>query len=326
MVVITGVSGLVGGNLARALLAQGRKVRGLIHRDRRTLQGLEMELAQADVRDPASLLSALKGAEVVYHLAASISLEMDSWAEVEAINVQGTRNVVDACLQSGVKRLIHFSSIHALQQEPLEIPLDEKRPRVSPSNNLPPYDLSKAAGEEEVHKGIRRGLEAVILNPTAIVGPYDYSPSYFGRAIIALVKGRIPALVAGGFDWVDVRDVVQAALRAEQVAQSGTSYIVSGHWHSVRQVADMVAEVTGTRAPWLSVPIGLAYQVAPAMAMLARFNRSQPFYTRVSLRALHSNRQISHAQATRDLDYNPRPFRETLADTLEWFASNGYLD
>jgi dihydroflavonol-4-reductase len=285
-----------------------------------------MELAQADVRDPASLLSALKGAEVVYHLAASISLEMDSWAEVEAINVQGTRNVVDACLQSGVKRLIHFSSIHALQQEPLEIPLDEKRPRVSPSNNLPPYDLSKAAGEEEVHKGIRRGLEAVILNPTAIVGPYDYSPSYFGRAIIALVKGRIPALVAGGFDWVDVRDVVQAALRAEQVAQSGTSYIVSGHWHSVRQVADMVAEVTGTRAPWLSVPIGLAYQVAPAMAMLARFNRSQPFYTRVSLRALHSNRQISHAQATRDLDYNPRPFRETLADTLEWFASNGYLD
>jgi nucleoside-diphosphate-sugar epimerase len=326
MVVITGVSGLVGGNLARALLAQGRKVRGLIHRDRRTLQGLEMELAQADVRDPASLLSALKGAEVVYHLAASISLEMDSWAEVEAINVQGTRNVVDACLQSGVKRLIHFSSIHALQQEPLEIPLDEKRPRVSPSKNLPPYDLSKAAGEEEVHKGIRRGLEAVILNPTAIVGPYDYSPSYFGRAIIALVKGRIPALVAGGFDWVDVRDVVQAALRAEQVAQSGTSYIVSGHWHSVRQVADMVAEVTGTRAPWLSVPIGLAYQVAPAMAMLARFNRSQPFYTRVSLRALHSNRQISHAQATRDLDYNPRPFRETLADTLEWFASNGYLD
>jgi nucleoside-diphosphate-sugar epimerase len=326
MVVITGVSGLVGGNLARALLAQGRKVRGLIHRDRRTLQGLEMELAQADVRDPASLLSALKGAEVVYHLAASISLEMDSWAEVEAINVQGTRNVVDACLQSGVKRLIHFSSIHALQQEPLEIPLDEKRPRVSPSNNLPPYDLSKAAGEEEVHKGIRRGLEAVILNPTAIVGPYDYSPSYFGRAIIALVKGRIPALVAGGFDWVDVRDVVQAALRAEQVAQSGTSYIVSGHWHSVRQVADMVAEVTGTRAPWLSVPIGLAYQVAPAMAMLARFNRSQPFYTRVSLRALHSNRQISHAHATRDLDYNPRPFRETLADTLEWFASNGYLD
>lgn len=326
MVVITGISGLVGGNLARALLAQGRKVRGLVHRDRRTLHGLELELAQADVRDPASLLRALKGAEVVYHLAASISLEMDSWAEVEAINVQGTRNVVDACLQSGVKRLVHFSSIHALQQEPLQIPLDESRPRVLPSKNLPPYDLSKAAGEKEVHKGIRSGLEAVILNPTAIVGPYDYSPSYFGRAIIALVKGRIPALVAGGFDWVDVRDVVQAALRAEQVAQSGASYILSGHWHSVRQVADMVAEVTGTRAPWLSVPIGLAYQVAPAMAMLARFNRSQPFYTRVSLRALHSNRQISHAQATRDLDYNPRPFRETLADTLEWFASNGYLD
>jgi dihydroflavonol-4-reductase len=326
MMVITGVSGLVGGNLTRALLAQGRKVRGLIHRDRRALQGLEIELIQADVRDLASLLRALKGAEVVYHLAASISLEMNSWTEVEEINVQGTRNVVDACLQCGVKRLVHFSSIHALEQEPLDVSLDESRRRVSPSEKLPPYDLSKAAGEEEVRKGIRRGLEAVILNPTAIVGPYDYSPSYFGRAIIALVKGRIPALVAGGFDWVDVRDVVQAALRAEQVAHSGDSYILSGHWHSVRQVADMVAELTGTRAPRLSAPIGLAYLAAPAMAVLARFNRSQPFYTRVTLRALRSNQQISHARATRDLDYNPRPFRETLADTLEWFASSGYLD
>jgi dihydroflavonol-4-reductase len=326
MVVITGVSGLVGGNLARDLLARGRKVRGLIHRDRRALQGLEMELVQADVRDPASLLRALKGAEVVYHLAAAISLEMDSWTEVEAVNVQGTRNVVDACIQSGVKRLVHFSSIHALEQEPLNIPLDESRQRVAPSKKIPPYDVSKAAGEEEVRKSIQRGLEAVILNPTAIVGPFDYSPSYFGRAIIALVKGRIPALVAGGFDWVDVRDVVQAALRAEQVALNGARYIVSGHWHSVRQVADMVAGLTGTRAPRLSVPIRLAYQVAPAMAMLARFNRSQPFYTRVSLRALHSNQQISHARATRELDYQPRPFRETLADTLDWFAGNGYLD
>jgi len=326
MVVITGVSGLVGGNLARALLAQGRKVRGLIHRQQRALQGLEMELVQADVCDPASLLCALKGAEVVYHLAASISLEMDSWTEVEAINVQGTRNVVDACLQCGIKRLVHFSSIHALEQEPLDAPLDESRRRVSPAKELPPYDLSKAAGEAEVRKGIRRGLDAVILNPTAIVGPYDYAPSYFGRAIIALVKGRIPALAAGGFDWVDVRDVVQAALRAEQVAISGASYILSGHWHSVRQVADMTAELTGTRAPRLSVPIWLAYQVAPAMALLAHFNRSQPFYTRVSLRALRSNWQIIHARATHDLDYQPRPLRETLADTLEWFASNGYLD
>ena len=326
MVVITGVSGLVGGNLARALLAESRKVRGLIHRDRRAVQGLDMELVQADVRDLASLTRTLDGAEVVYHLAASISLEMDSWNEVEAINVQGTRNVVEACLRCGVQRLVHFSSIHALEQEPLDLPVDESRQRVTPSKKRPPYDVSKAAGEQEVRRGIGRGLDAVILNPTAIVGPHDYSPSYFGRAIIALVKGQIPALVAGGFDWVDVRDVVQAALKAEQVALSGASYLISGHWHSVRQVADLVAELTGRRAPRLSLPIGLAYQAAPVMAMLAHLNRSRPFYTRVSLQALRSNRQISHARATGDLGYQPRPFRETLADTLDWFASHGYLD
>ncbi len=326
MVVITGVSGLVGGNLARALLAQGCKVRGVIHHDQRAVQGLEMELVQADVRDPASLYHALDRAEVVYHLAASISLEMDSWNEVEAINVQGTRNVVEACLRCGVRRLVHFSSIHAMDQEPLDVPLDESRRRVTPSKKRPPYDVSKAAGEQEVRRGIGRGLDVIILNPTAIVGPHDYSPSYFGRAIIALVKGQIPALVAGGFDWVDVRDVVQAALKAEQVAPNGASYLIAGHWRSVRQVADLVAELTGTRAPRLSVPIGLAYQAAPVMAMLAHLNRSQPFYTRVSLQALRSNRQISHAQATRDLDYHPRPFRETLSDTLGWFASHGYLD
>lgn len=327
MVVITGISGLVGGNLARALLAQGRQVRGVLHQDRRAVEGLDIELVQADVRDLASICKAFEGADVVYHLAASISLAMDSWSEVEAVNVQGTRNVVEACLRCGVGRLVHFSSIHALEQEPLNVPLDESRPRVDASNKkYPPYDRSKAAAEEEVGKGIARGLQAVILNPTAIVGPYDYYPSYFGWAITALVKGRIPALVDGGFDWVDVRDVVQAALRAEICDQVGTSYLLSGNWHSIRQVAELVTELTGSRSPRLSVPIGVAYQAAPLMAWLARFNGSRPIYTRVSLRALRSNRRISHTRAARDLDYRPRPFRETLADTLEWFSKNGYLD
>ena len=326
MVVITGVSGLVGGNLARALLRQGRRVRGLVHQDRRAVEGLEMELVHADVGEPASLERALNGAEVVYHLAASISLEMDSWEEEEAVNIQGTRNVVEACLRCGVQRLVHFSSIQSLEQEPLDAPLDESRPRITPSKKHPPYDLSKAAAEEEVRAGIGRGLDAIILIPTAIVGPYDYSPSYFGSAIIALFRGRIPALVAGGFDWVDVRDVIEAALRAEKDAPGGTTYILSGHWHSVREVANMVADLTGTRAPRLSVPIGLAYLAAPAMTMLSRFNGSRPLYTRVTLNALRSNRQISHALATRELGYQPRSFRETLADTLEWFARHGYLD
>ncbi len=324
MVVITGVSGLVGGNLARALLARGRQVRGLVHHDRRAIAGLDMEIVQGDVRQQDSLYRLFEGAEVVYHLAANISLEMDSWAAVEAVNVLGTRNIVNACLEAGVRRLVHFSSIHAFEQDPLNRPLDESRTQVASLDN-PPYDRSKALGEMEVHKGIASGLSAVILNPTAIVGPYDYYPSYFGQAIISLAKGHIPALVKGGFDWVDVRDVVQAAMLAEELAPTGTSYLLSGHWHSVHQVADWVAEFAGKRSPRLTVPLNLAYMASPLMSLVARFRGNKPMYTRVTLSALHSNRQISHAKATQDLNFNPRPFRETLIDTLEWFAENGYL-
>jgi dihydroflavonol-4-reductase len=326
MIAITGVSGLTGANLARELLAQGRQVRGLVHRDQRAVAGLDIELAQADIRDSLSLRGALTGVEVVYHLAARISLETKDHAETEATNVQGTRNVVQACLERGVRRLVHFSSIHALvqRQAPLDRPLDEDRPRVS-GKSRSPYDRSKAQGEVEALRGMAGGLEVVILNPTAMIGPYDYYPSYMGKALLALAQGHIPALVRGGFDWVDVRDVAQAAMQAERVAESGSSYILSGHWRSVREIADLTAELTGRGAPLFTVPTGLAYIAAPLMGALARLNNTQPIFTRLTLDALNSNRQISHARASRDLGYQPRPLRDTVRDTLDWFAQNGYL-
>jgi dihydroflavonol-4-reductase len=325
MIAVTGISGLVGGNLARALLAQGRPVRGLVHRDQRAVAGLDVELVEGDVRDPEALKRLLPGVDIVYHLAARISLETDDWREVEAINIQGTRNVVEACLACGVQRLVHFSSIHAIQKEPLDAQLDEDRPRVL-SLQAAPYDRSKALGELEVRRGMERGLGAIILNPTGIIGPYDYYPSYFGQALLSLVSGRIYALVEGGFDWVDVRDVVQAALTAERLADNGASYLISGHWRSLRHVADLAARLTGTHPPRLTVPYSLAHMAAPIMALLARFNGSKPIYTHMTLDSVRSNRHVSRARATRDLGYQPRLFEDTLADTLAWFAGNGYLN
>lgn len=324
MIAITGVSGLVGSNLAHALLAEGRQVRGLIHHERKAVEGLRFELVQADVRELDSLLQAFSGARVVYHLAAHISLEMNCWTEVEAVNVQGVRNVVEACLQCGVEKLIHFSSIHALQQQPYDQPVDENRP-LATADHFPPYDRSKALGEIEIQRGINMGLQAIILNPTAMIGPHDYYPSYFGKALLSLVKGKIPALVSGGFDWVDVRDVTTAAIQAEKTAPSGSHYLLSGHWRSVRQVSQLAARIAGTKPPRLLVPLKLAYFAAPLMHFLAKFNAAQPIYTRVTLDALTSNQHISHARASRDLNYQPRPFEETIFDTLEWFSQNGYL-
>jgi dihydroflavonol-4-reductase len=324
MILVTGASGFAGGNLVRELLAEHRQVRALVHSDRRAVAGLDVELVEGNVADLNSLMRACNGVEIVYHLAGSISLEMGNWAEIEAINVAGTRNVVEACLRCKVRRLIHFSSIHALQQEPFDRPVDENNlPATAP--DYPPYDRSKAAAEREVRAGLQRGLDAVILNPTGIVGPYDFKPSFFGEGVLLMARGWLPTLVEGGFDWVDVRDVALGAIAAEHKAPPGASYILGGHWHSVREVAELTAEFSGRPAPILTVPMGMAQSFAPLVEALSHAAGLRPIFTRATLRALHSNQHISHARAERELGYFPRPFRETLADTIAWNQEAGRL-
>jgi dihydroflavonol-4-reductase len=323
-VAVTGAAGHAGANLVRALLAQGRPVRALVHIDRKPLAGLGVELIKGDIRDLESLVNAFKGAEVVYHLAAHISISKDEWPLLEAVNVTGTRNVVEACLRCKVRRLVHFSSIHSMTQGPSNIPVDESRSLVD-SRRSQPYDRSKAAAEKEVLRGIEKGLNAVIISPTAIIGPYDYRPSHFGEALLRMANGRLPALINGGFDWVDVRDVVNGALRAEKKAPSGKKYLLSGHWVSLPDMARQVERISGVPAAGFVSPIWLARVGAPFMTTLDRLAGRRPLYTSASLQALESNRNISHRKASRELGYRPRPFRETLIDTLMWFEENGRL-
>lgn len=317
MITITGASGLVGGNLVRELLAQCQSVRALVHRDRCALQGLDVETVSADLTDLQSLERAFTGVETVYHLASSISIRMDNWDEMERVNVGGTRNVIAACLRCGVRKLVYFSSIHAYRQEPFDRPMEEDRPLLS-GEHVPPYERSKAAAEMIVRQAAQSGLATVIIIPTAIIGPYDFRPSYLGQALQLLAGGRIPALVRGGYDWVDVRDVVRGAIQAERLGRSGSCYILSGRWRSLRDLARIVARISGRPAPLLTVPTWLADLFQPVMAGLAHLNGSQPIYTRAMLNAMRSNRHISHARAARDLGYAPRPFEETLKDTLAW--------
>jgi dihydroflavonol-4-reductase len=323
-VAVTGATGHVGANLVRALIDKGISPRCLVHINCRAIDGLDVEKAQGDVRDLDSLCHAFEGVDTIYHLAASISLSMTDWPEQEKINVKGTANVVEACLRTGVSRLVHFSSIHALVQEPLDIPVDESRPLVD-SRRYPPYDRSKAAAEIEVRRGIEKGLNAVIVSPTAVFGPYDYQPSYFGEALITIAERKLPALVTGGFNWVDVRDVVTGAMAAAELAPAGSRYLLSGHWVSMCEIAAIIEEITGVSTGRPICPLWLAHIGAPFIGAICRLNGKRPLYTSVSLRALKSNRNISHELATRELGYQPRPFRETLVDTLQWFRENGQL-
>jgi dihydroflavonol-4-reductase len=323
-VVVTGASGHIGGNLVRELLDQGRAVRVLVHRDRRAIEGLDVECVEGDVCDATSIAKAFEGAGTVYHAAAHISLLGSEWRRLESVNVCGTRNVVEASLQCGVRRLVHFSSIHAMEQRPLDVPIDETRPLVN-SEGSAAYDRSKAAAEREVRDGISRGLDAVILNPTAVVGPYDFRPSHLGQTLLALGRGQLPALVRGGFDWVDVRDVVEAALCAEKQAPLGAKYLLSGRWASVVELATLAEQITGVPAPRFACPLGLALVGAPFSTAWYSLRGERPLFTKFSLRTLRSNRRISHARATRDLNYHPRPLHDTLEDAYAWFVQTGRL-
>jgi dihydroflavonol-4-reductase len=323
-VVVTGATGHVGANVCRQLLDSGARVRALCRARRPSLDGLEVEVSLGDVLDRASLDAAFRGADAVIHLAARISIHGDPDGSLWKTNVEGPRNIVDACLAAGISRLVHMSSFHAFRQDPRDEPLTEERP---PVDDGYVYDRSKAAGEREVDRGIEAGLEAIILNPTAIIGPYDFGPSLMGSALLDMYGGRTPALVPGGSDWVDVRDVAAATIAGLDRGRSGERYLLSGHWTTLREFADLVAATTGRPAPRWTLPAAVLRGALPIVQGWARLTGGSPLYTRQSLDALStSSRDVRHERARRVLGFDPRPLETTIADTFEWYGSVGWLN
>ena len=327
MRVITGASGHIGGVLARALVEHHdtRPVRAIFRKRQGTAADLDIEWVNGDILDKESLVTAFTGAEVVFHLAALVSIDPGRAKEIHTANVLGTRNVVEAALECGVERLVHFSSIQAYNQYPLDEVLDESRDSADgPRHDA--YDRSKAAGEMEVRRGIDRGLDAVILNPTGVIGPFDGGPSHMGQFFLDLHRRRIPAQVAGGFDCVDVRDVVDAAVAAETQARCGENYLLSGGWHSMRDLALLSQQVTGVVAPRLVFPMFMARFWAPFQVILDRSRGRRSLYTPTALRAMSgSNRRISSAKAQAELGFRLRPLADSVRDAYRWFDEQGML-
>jgi dihydroflavonol-4-reductase len=297
-------------------------VRAIVRNDIHGLEGLDIERVPGDVRDSASLSKAFRDTDVVFHAAARISIISADRRQVAEANIDGTRNVIAACRDGGVRRLVHFSSIEALDGRPLEAPVDEDRPFVDGTVGSP-YAVTKAHGEGEVRRAIQDGLDAVILNPTAIVGPFDFKPSFLGKAVMALGSGSFPMLVDGGFDWVDVRDVAEAAVAASERAPRGGRYIIGGRWASMAELAALACNVTGARPPKLMCPFGVAMAWAPVSTAFCRVTGMTPLFTTYSLKVLRGNRNVSHERAFRAFGYSPRDLQETLRDTIAWFTRNG---
>jgi len=323
LVAITGGTGHIGNNLTRALIAERRRLRLLIYTEPQGLDGLDFERVAGDVLDPASLDRAFDGAEVVYHVAGRISIYRDA-ALVHKVNVLGTRNVVEACLRAKVSRLVHVSSVHAFTQEPFNEPIRESHPLVTDRRALP-YDRSKADGEREIQAGIAKGLDATIVNPSGVIGPYDFAPSRMGDMLLRLAKRSLPGLMRAGYDFVDVRDVVAGAIAAETRGRTGQHYLLTGAYVSLEELAALASGLTGTPAPRIVSPIWLSRFGVPFMTLWAFLTKTQPLVTQESISILAGNGHFRHDLAAEELGYKARPLVETLSDTYAWFRSQGLL-
>ena len=324
VVAVTGASGHVGANLCRELFRQGYRVRALLHRDERAMTGLDIEKQHGDVQDILSLEELFHNVDVVFHVAAKISIHGKKNGEIKSINVRGTENVIKACKNSGVNRLIHFSSIHSLEHRPLSQPMDENRPLVTSSPVI--YELTKARSEEMVLASSGQKLDTIVLNPSAILGPYDFKPSLMGQVLIKLYNNKLPGLVNGGYDWVDVRDVCDAAITAIHKGKPGQRYILSGKWISIKDIAQTVHAISGKKVTQLVFPLFLVKLGVPLLTIIARISNEDPLYTFGSLKILKiNNRNISSDKAKKELDFQPRSIDTTIRDTLEWFMKMGYI-
>ena len=326
-VAVTGASGHIGANLVRELIHRGYRVVTLVRQTSSALEGLDVERVDGDILDVQSLREAFRDVEQVYHLAACISIQGGDKEKLELINVEGTRNVITACESGGVSTLVYFSTIHALDLEPLDRPVTEDNPLLGErTGHGGDYDYSKARADRLVRENSCKTLDTRIIYPTAVLGPNDFNRSLFGQAIVKMASGRLPALVTGGFDWVDVRDVAWGAVEAAQKGADGARYILSGHYLSMSEVAAEIAGLTGISAPRFTCPAWLAGLFAPFMSGWARMSGQAPLYTRDSLAILSTNKDMSHARATRELSYRPRSFRDSMNDAIHFYIKQKQID
>jgi len=323
MILVTGAAGHIGNVLVRKLLTGGEKVRALILRgeDTTSLTGLEIERVEGDVLDPGSLDRAMQGVETAYHLAGIISIMPGKIPLVWKVNVEGTRNVIAAARRAQVRRLVYTSSIHAIKRIPHGKEMDESLGFDS-DNPYGEYDRSKAAASLEVQDAAKTDLDTVLVCPTGVIGPYDFRGSELGEVIRGAAFARPMFYVEGAYDFVDVRDVADGLIAANHKGRRGEAYLLGGNKASVCDLIRTVREVTGKPFARIKVPFSLAEFAARYTVWYYQRTQSKPRITPYSLEVLKSNSDISHAKASRELGYRPRPLLETIADTVRWFFEN----
>jgi dihydroflavonol-4-reductase len=321
LVLVTGATGHIGNVLVRELRERGYRVRALVlpGESLTPLEQSDLEIFEGNVLDPPSLERAMEGVEGVFHLAGIISIMPGDDEKVRRVNVDGTVNVIRAARRTGVKRLLHTSSIHALKRVEGVI-IDESLP-FDPDNPVGIYDRTKAEASLKVLEAVEEGLDAVIVCPTGVVGPHDYLGSELGNLILGWLKAGVSLLIDGAYDFVDVRDVAQGMILAYEHGRSGAVYILGGEQMQITRMRQLVRDITGLPGKVLKIPSRLALFFANFTPLYYRLSGAKPRFTRYSLVTVMGNSRISSERARRELGYRPRALRESLADTVSWWQT-----
>jgi dihydroflavonol-4-reductase len=324
--IVTGANGYLGNVLVKKLLEKGHNVRAFVRNtsDIKSLKSLDIELFKGDISELDSLRSAFKGVENVYHLAGIISLMPGDRDLIHKINFISTKNVIQACRECDVRRLVYTSSIHALEDTPDGKIINEEVPYCS-NIHKSHYDFSKSLASTEVLKAAREGLDAVIVNPTGVIGPYDFPVSAITKTFIDFAKSKLKLAIEGAYDFVDVRDVAEGHVLACEKGKTGENYILSGERVKVSELMKILESLTGIKAPRYYLPVNFGKFVGSLMPVYYRITGIKPYFTRYSVEVLCSNSFISHEKATKQLGYNPRSAKESIKDTITWLKEMGYI-
>ncbi|HUC62189.1 MAG TPA: hopanoid-associated sugar epimerase [Alphaproteobacteria bacterium] len=324
---VTGATGFVGSAVARRLIANGIAVRALARpaSDKRNLAGLECEIATGDLNDDASVKAALAGCDALFHVAADYRLWVPKPAEIYRTNVEATERLLSAARAAGVGRIVYTSSVATLGLNEDGTPADEDTPSAL-EEMIGHYKRSKFLAEEAVKRLVREaGLDAVIVNPSAPVGPRDLRPTPTGKMILDAARGKMPAYVDTGLNVVHVDDVAEGHLLAFRRGRAGERYILGGENLALRAILAEVAALVGRRPPSLRLPHGLVLPIAYMAEAVARLTGAEPAVTVDGAKLARKHMYFSSAKAERELGYRARPAQSAIADAVAWFRANGYL-